>query len=420
MSRQLNGVFARCLEKEQSGEIEALRLSAAVTIFIWHVWHFPMGGLISVFFVMSGFLIGQGLMYHISAFGGKVRKQVFLKNIAYRLLSPLLVVSITVFPLVLLFAPSEVLSGESWRHLMSVLGMSNLNIPLSATILPAQYMIPSLTHEWTVGVQLQAYIIMLLIFSAAGYRSYIKGSRKPLLTVISVTAILSIAISLYAFLSNVTDLVPQLTFAFHHANTFSRLYQFLAGAAMGVCIPEIRSFGRKSLIKPSSARLLAVVVIAVGLLSTRFAAKGTNPGIPELVVVMGCVILLASGVMKRATSNGNNIEKSHSFGNYLNRIGGYTYALYLTHWPVYALATMYFIPSQFGLLRGYSYSPSQISDLGATLVIVLSLAATIALKKVFEDQSNLVAKDSYTGRNLALTAITAASIPAIVGIAIVL
>ena len=342
--------FSGCFEKDKRRDIQSIRLFAAFIIFVWHYWGLPIIGFVSIFFLLSGYLISQGLMRQIDSYAGHIQKKAFVIHVAYRILGPMFVLALALFPLIIMFAPDQVIYEEALRYLISLVGFSNLNLALENNVIFLRYYMPSIGHEWTIGVQLQAYIFMLVIFAIAGFVSVKKNTRRPLLMTVVVTGSLSLMISGYHVLSFYLSDLPNLNVQLHYSNTFSRFYQFMIGALIALIIPEIGSFGKNHHSCIKWVQLLGVTLIPGSFWFKNTFSSPVSPAIPDLMLVSGCGLLICSGIMTKATDSQPNVFGRFLEGRLIGLLGGYTYSLYLVHWPILVLATMYFWPPtwQFG------------------------------------------------------------------------
>jgi peptidoglycan/LPS O-acetylase OafA/YrhL len=293
-------------------DINGLRAWAVVAVIFYH-FGIPgfSGGFVGVdvFFVISGFLMTGIIVKELekseNSGGSKFSLINFYLSRARRIVPALLVLCIALIVVgwFLLSAPEyKVLSV----HVISALGfISNIKFWSEDGYFDAASHEKLLLHTWSLSVEWQFYIILPLVLLAVWK---IMPGRKPLVITVVGGLIVSLLLSLV-----VTPIAP--TAAFYLLPT--RAWEMLAG---GLVFLSAHSFVFSDKTKRYMEAAGFVLIIASTIL---FDAGSIWPGWRALVPVIGTMLILTAA--RRA---------SFLSGNYIvQRLGDYSYSLYLWHWP---------------------------------------------------------------------------------------
>ena len=188
-------------------DIEGLRAVAVISVVLFHAEVPGVGGGfvgVDVFFVISGFLI-TGLLWREAAASGTVRLRRFYAARARRLLPASALVGIVTMAGALLLLPPLQVPMVAYDGIASALYVGNLWLILSGINYFADPTTPSpFQHYWSLGVEEQFYLVWPALILVTAWmmrkvrlRSRIEAtsSRRPYLTILVVTAIVSFALS---------------------------------------------------------------------------------------------------------------------------------------------------------------------------------------------------------------------------------
>ena len=281
-------------------DIQALRGFSVLAVLLYHlqILRFKGGYLgVDIFFVISGFVITERL----ARGEGSIRVQIidFYKRRAKRILPASLFVILLTSIAIRLF-----LSPLSWKRfgldgLATTFFGGNFRFAAQGNNYLIQSMSPTpYLHYWSLGVEEQFYLAWPLV-----YLFFLK-SRKYLIAPIFLAAT--------SFALWFTIRSPVSSFYL----PFSRAWEFLAGICIALVLKKW---------KRNSALLGLVGWLAVTLSILFIGSDHAVPGITTLIPVFGAMAILSA-------------ELSFSWAPALEKIGDYSYAIYLIHWPLVVIA----------------------------------------------------------------------------------
>ncbi len=306
-----NPAIVSGVDRKIRKDIDGLRAIAVASVIFYHT-HIPFirGGFVGVdiFFVISGYLISEIICRDIDS--GNFDLATFYERRIRRIFPALFVLLVVVDFLGFLF-----LVPQSYKQMVNssstaALSFSNVYFyrhhgyfDIGSTLLP-------LLHTWSLGVEVQFYAIIPLVFLFLRRRF---GWSWPL--IVSSMTILSFACCVLQ-----TSLQP--TAAFYLP--LARCWEFLVGSLLATSI-------RKP--KPLEAEIagivgLVLIVLCVFLLNDQVAF----PGLAALMPVSGAALIIHSGRSDfTATARMLSLRP-------LVFIGLISYSLYLFHWPILVFA----------------------------------------------------------------------------------
>ena len=278
----------------RSAEIQGLRALAVTLVLLFHANWLPGGYVgVDVFYVISGFLI-TGMIIRSTPF---VFKEFYTRRAKRLLPASFLVLFVTAI-IFWIFAPALSRVQFSKDLLASTWYVSNYLYAhwqndyqnLGATPSP-------LIHYWSLAVEEQFYLfwpLLLMIF------------RKNLRIAIS-------AITIISFLFSVILINTSPIFAFYSLPT--RAFELGIGALIAI-------FNFR-------ARFTWVGLSLIATSALIFDSNTAFPGFPALPPVMGAGLIVAS-------IKGNLLLRN----NLLQRIGDWSYSIYLWHWPLLTIPAL--------------------------------------------------------------------------------
>jgi len=281
-------------------DIQALRGFSVLAVLLYHlqILRFKGGFLgVDIFFVISGFVITERL----ARGNGSVRSQLidFYQRRAKRILPASLLVIILTAICVRLF-----LSPLSWRRfgfdgIATTFFAGNIRFAAQGNDYLSQSMSPTpYLHYWSLGVEEQFYLIWPLLFL------FFFKARKYL--------VLPFACIAAGFAIWYTHISPVNSFY----QPFSRAWEFLAGICVALLVQ-----------KPARGGIFLALVGWVAICaSVLFIGSDLPvPGMTTLIPVLGAVAILVA-------------SERMPWERLLVRVGDYSYAIYLVHWPLVVIA----------------------------------------------------------------------------------
>lgn len=354
-------------------EIQALRAIAVVLVVIYHVWPTRLtGGYVGVdvFFVISGFLITAHLLNEALA-TGTVSLTHFWSRRIRRLLPAAFVVLAVSLVAALIWIPDSLIQQNVRDIAASSLYVVNWVLAADATDYLASESLPSIVqHFWSLSVEEQFYIAWPILLVVSGLVARAVSRRTRAAGAVSVsTVFFAVLIAVFAA-SLVFSIVLTITSpALAYFSTVTRAWEFAAGALLAVAVSRWPMLGLGN----SAARVplgiatscLGLALIAVAALT--FDDATAFPGWLAALPVGGAVLLIAGSGVLDDTSPLIRVAAVAP----VQRIGDWSYSIYLWHWPLIAL-----YPYMFG---------TSLAGWHAVVVIALSVALAAATKYLVED-----------------------------------
>lgn len=302
-------------------EIDGLRAIAIVVVMLFHAnasW-VPGGYLgVDIFFVISGFLITRIILNALDL--GAFSFSAFYASRIRRLLPALFVMIVVVTCLSCLFLLPRELMRSSAASLTNVLFLSNYYFARFYDYFSAGVNGQPLIHTWSLGVEIQFYLLwpllLVLLYKKAGWRL----SRIMFLTMTMM--VLAVGLSEYLIQTGSNN--------FNYYSTFTRATELLGGCFIGM-------YTLKNGRLASWCAALGGVAMMLSLFLVRNEAS--VPGIISLPLVMGTMLLL--GAKPSPVTNVLAIKP-------LRFIGAISYSLYLWHWPFYSTFKYMTVRAQLG------------------------------------------------------------------------
>lgn len=270
---------------------------------------------VDIFFVISGFLM-TGIIFN----GFELRNFSifnFYRSRLYRIAPALIFLCLS-----LLFLGWFILIPSDYKVLgkhvtSSLLFFSNVIYLRESGYFDAGSYDKWLLHTWSLSVEWQFYLIYPLIMVALKRFYSIKIMKAIILACAIIGFIVSVIVT-YKWTDSAYYLLP------------TRMWQMLIGGVV---------FLYPITLKKSNKRYLEGLGILMVLGSYLFLSeKQPWPGYWALVPVLGSVLIILS-----------HREKSNIMGNkIIQRIGLWSYSIYLWHWPIVVLINYYSLSSLYG------------------------------------------------------------------------
>lgn len=347
-------------------DIQALRAYAVGIVVIYHAGfsifghHLVRSGFIGVdiFFVISGYLI-IGMMVSEYVKTGSLHLLNFVARRARRLIPAAALVLIFTLVASWLFIPG--LEGQ--RAALDIRAASfyfaNLRFAAIAMDYWAPQSVSPVIHFWSLGVEEQFY----LMFPALMALLIILRRNLKLWTLVLVLAIISVG----SYLLMQSHMSVGNQFGFY--SPLSRAWEFALGGIVAILG---RDFQPRKMQFVRIARLVAVL----GLLysAVAFSSKVLWPSPHTLIPVLSTMLLLWVGGSEVAAANqGPKLFEL----DFVQRIGTWSYSIYLWHWPLLFFATR--------LLQPGAKSPEDLKLIFAVPAVVLSVVFAAATYRWVEN-----------------------------------
>ena len=335
-------------------DLDGLRGIAIMLVACFHIWFGRVSGGVDVFLTLSGyFFVGSLLRHAISSQSPNVtywdtaNPWPRLKRLLRRLLPALFTVLLAVTVLTIIVLPQTRWVNIGRELVASALYYQNWHLAFnSQNYLAASSANSPLQHIWSMSVQGQFFLATLLV--ALAFAALVKflarfAARFADPGVIRIMVGVSVfgvaAVSFYW--AHMRMGVNQ---QFNYYDTFSRLWEPLAGGLLAIWLPNWRI--------PNWLRNVASVIALALIITCGWWIVGVEeyPG-PWALVPVGSTLLIiwagATALQKPAHSGGRtgpaHASSPHAHLPAVNRalastwpvwLGTVAYSLYLWHWPL--------------------------------------------------------------------------------------
>jgi peptidoglycan/LPS O-acetylase OafA/YrhL len=316
-------------------DIQGLRAVAVGLVVLYHAG-FPWlsGGFVGVdvFFVISGFLITQGLVKELER-RGTISLAGFYARRVRRILPAATAALVGVVALTLLLLPQPRWLQVAQDVVSSAVYLVNWELADRAVNYSARDQAASpLQHFWSLAVEEQFYVVWpLAILAVAALVRIARRGRsgqgaavRPVSRTHLVLPLLLIALPSLAWSVSLSVADPGRAYFV----TTTRMWELALGAALAVA----------PVLAPSRAGLSRIVgwvgLALIAYAATTFDATTVFPGSAALIPTLGAVAVLWSGLPgDRERQNPLLCTRPMTW------VGGLSYSLYLWHWPVLVIAT---------------------------------------------------------------------------------
>jgi len=301
-------------------DIQGVRALGALLVFTFHVYLNGVSGGVDVFFVVSAYFMARNALKS-NSIGGQVDILAFYKGFLLRVAPQAAIALIGIAALVYWFS-----SPMSWALNFRSIGASALYVENWWLISRGQDYLArseslSLTqHFWAMSLIGQSYLVWPLLVYASN-----AVSRRLAAHPVSMLARLLVALSVLSFCWSIysTNANP----ARAYFDFAARFWEFGAGALLGL----LGAHDTKT--RPGRAALLSWIGAGL-LLSCGFllGSRLSFPGFAALWPVSAAMLIIQYGQPSKRFNAGRVL--SHPL---LVKLGGFSYGIYLWHWPLYAL-----------------------------------------------------------------------------------
>jgi peptidoglycan/LPS O-acetylase OafA/YrhL len=308
-------------------EIQALRAIAVAGVVLFHLWPGAVpGGFVGVdvFFVISGFLITQQLVYE-AATAGRVSLASFWGRRIRRILPAAFTVLLFSLVIVVTVMPTVAWQNNLLDIRAAAAYVANWQLGARSVDYLGGEASPSLVqHYWSLSVEEQFYVVWpLLVIATVMLAARVRGAllRGWLIGMVALTAVASFVVSV---LWTQAD-APVAFFA-----TPTRAWEFAVGGLSALLLPT--AFARMS---GTVRGLLSCCGLGVVCFSM-FVINGHDPfpGAIALVPVTGAAAVVAADLREPVRWSPLTLCRFRS----LSWLGDNSYSIYLWHWPLLVAA----------------------------------------------------------------------------------
>lgn len=309
-------------------EVQGLRTIALILVATFHIWLGKVSGGVDIFLLISAYLLTRSLAARAEA-GGWTRPATF----AIRKFARLLPAAAVTIALILLgglaWLSPLVWSGMIEQALAALTYWMNVWLQRAAVDYYQQTRTDAtlFQHFWSLAIQGQVFVLWPLLHLGGEWiaRRLRVGVRRVLLALFAAIAVASFAHALVL-------VAEEPTLAYF--DTGARLWEFAVGSCLALVAPLIRL--------PSALRRVLIWVGVAGAVSCGLVLP-PEPGFPGFAglwpVVSAALVILGADAASSPSEQGRAWRGDPIIGHrWLQVAGGYTYALYLVHWPILILA----------------------------------------------------------------------------------
>jgi peptidoglycan/LPS O-acetylase OafA/YrhL len=355
-------------------DINALRALSVIAVLGFH-FQIPgfAGGFVGVdvFLVITGYLMTGKVLNELKL--GRFSPWTFWMMRMRRIYPALAVLTIAT----VIVGWFVTLPAEYLRHLLQALSaltlLSNFAFKSDSGYFAMAAQTKPLLHTWSLSLEWQFYFFMPLIVGLVWrLASRTISGISAVILALQVFAALSLAWCLWASEQDATGS--------SYFSLQARAWEPLAGGLIAAAEIRRRSEGLagRSWLQSPVAALAGWALVAGCVVYPLPEARW--PGLVTILPILGSVVILAA----RQGSQ----EASLLGASAIQRVGDWSYSIYLWHWPVWVFALSWLS------VRGYGVGPTQ-----KTLMVLVSLV-TGAISYRYIEQPFRIRKDLWTPRRL--------------------
>ncbi len=374
--------------------LDGLRGFAVCAVMLFHLGYGFIGGgflSVSMFFTLSGVLIGTLMLSEITSTGGFSPRRFWTRR-ARRLLPASLM---TLFVLAVARLLTDKLADTSGADIAAAaLNVANWHFAADGTSYADLFAGPSaVLHYWSLAIEEQFYVIVAVFAVLVASRA-----ARPVRTM-GLTACV-VAVGSFALPPVAGWLGHPLAIDRVYYGTDTRAGELMVGVAIAAFV--VAEHRRRRIL--AAARIVACVAV-VGLAGTLVLWHVASPGTPGLRSgLLPLTALCSSTVILGALMPTGPVAALAGLG-VLRWLGRISYGIYLVHWPVIVVANQ--ISHDRSLWRAAAIVAVTIAlaQLSSTLVEVPVRRSHIPLRRLgpvaLAAVMMIVATASFTGRRTA-------------------
>ncbi|MFD2756778.1 acyltransferase family protein [Gulosibacter faecalis] len=335
-------------------EVQGVRTVALLLVAVFHIWFGRVSGGVDIFLLVSSYLMTRSLVAKAEA-GSITQPVVFLIRKFSRLLPATAIAIMVILIGVFVFMPADTWRGAAGDALGSLGYFENFRLQAAAVdYFNADHSTASpFQHFWSLSIQGQVFVIWAILHCLGDLaaRALKIPPRRLFFIAFSLITVASFAYSVY--LTSTTQTIA-------YFDTWARLWEFGAGSLLAVVQPWLR---------PARwFRIGASWFGFVGMVTCGFVlpVESSFPGVAALWPVLSAALIIVSAGEPTRFGADSILARG-----VLNKLGEYTYALYLTHWPVLVIALWVSGRSHAGFWLGL-------------LILIISGALAVAITRLVD------------------------------------
>ncbi|MEV6768083.1 acyltransferase family protein [Nocardia sp. NPDC051030] len=319
-------------------DLDGLRGIAIALVVAFHIWAGRVSGGVDVFLVLSGFFF-TGMLVRRSD-SGPVGVPATIRRTLRRLLPAMVVVLAAVVVATVVLLPHTRWSDIAAQTVASLFYYQNWYLALSwSDYLAADPSVSPLQHLWSMSVQGQMYLVLLLLIAtvtwitrhSARALALRLGPSHPVLRRIGpaglprlALGVVFLALALASFWHAAHGVSTQQ--GWNYYDTVARAWEPLAGGLLALAAPYI------NLPRPVREAFAWAGIAAIVACGWLVHGSAVFPGPAALIPVTATVALILAGA-GRDTVGQPAVNRLLASGPIVT-LGSFAYALYLWHWPI--------------------------------------------------------------------------------------
>jgi peptidoglycan/LPS O-acetylase OafA/YrhL len=306
-------------------DLDGLRGVAIALVAVFHVWFGRVSGGVDVFLALSGFFFGGRLLRMLLTQSAPLRPVPEVTRLVRRLFPALVVVLAASAVLTILIQPETRWETFADQSLASLGYYQNWELAITAAdYLRAGETVTPLQHIWSMSVQGQFYIALLILIFAVGLPLRRVLRRHLRTALVLLLGALTIASFIYAVIAHNDDQATA------YYNSFARAWELLLGALAGALVPYVRW--------PMWLRTIVATVALAAIVSCGWFIDGVKefPGPWALVPVGAAIAFILSAANRGADGSAGRLPAPNRLlaTKPFVTLGSMAYSLYLWHWPL--------------------------------------------------------------------------------------
>lgn len=310
-------------------DLDGLRGLAIALVVIFHIWFGRVSGGVDVFLTLSGFFFIGSQMRNVDRYGSLNPLRSIWKT-ARRLLPTMVVVLAAVGVGVIFIFPRTRWANVNDQVLASLFYYQNWKLAeQSEDYAQAGAAVSPLQHLWSMSVQGQFYVIIILLCCGLGWLLHRfwpgKSIFTPMAVILGIGTVLSF---IYAIYLHREDQM------LNYYNTWSRMWELFLGGLLATVMHKIQ-------IRNHWVRWFLTVVGLFAIFTCGLIFNGVQefPGPWTLYVLIATVFLIIAG---QAPEGEELTWRNAPFTAFLaskplRELGRLAYSLYMWHWPLLIL-----------------------------------------------------------------------------------
>lgn len=299
-------------------EVQGLRTLALALVAIYHIWFGKVSGGVDVFLLVSAFLLVRSFTARAER-GEPARPGAFILR-RFALLLPLTALTVVGTLVACHFVlPESLTASNVYQGLASLTYWENVWLQDAEVEYLANGTESPFQHFWSLSVQGQMFVIWPLLLAGC-----IWAARKLRLPIRPVLAVLFAVLAVVGFWYATEAVAANAERAYFSLP--ARAWEFAAGSLLALVQPYVRL---PSLVRIPLGWIGVVALIACGAMLPTGAEFPSWPALWPIGAAT--LVILAAGEESKFSA------RAFLCHRWMQRAARYTYALYLTHWPVLVL-----------------------------------------------------------------------------------